>query len=186
MYFITDDKNPDKKWVSIIPVAVFGCYHVSIYTVIPLFIIVYAGMFVFTREKQYAVLMPATAAGYLASFWMMRHIQPIYTLNNYSPVFTHGINVKNITAIVTAAAIAGTVVLTLFAVVLLRRTPKNFNPKTYIKKASEAKWFNVMLKMMLLLPFAYIVIKAIRKYSSWEQARLLALVGFAGISEYGF
>ena len=180
MYFITDDKNPDKKWVSIIPVAVFGCYHVSIYTVIPLFIIVYAGMFVFTREKQYAVLMPATAAGYLASFWMMRHIQPIYTLNNYSPVFTHGINVKNITAIVTAAAIAGTVVLTLFAVVLLRRTPKNFNPKTYIKKASEAKWFNVMLKMMLLLPFAYIVIKAIRKYSSWEQARLLALVGFAG------
>ncbi|MBQ9894453.1 MAG: hypothetical protein IJM38_03610 [Ruminococcus sp.] len=180
LYFMTDDQNPKQKWFSIIPIAVFGCYHVSIYTVLPLFVMVYAGMFVFTREKQYAILMPLTTAGYLASFYMMRHVQPVYTINNYSPVFKHGIKDSNISKYVTAAAIIATVILAIFAVVLLLMTKKGFNPNKFIKKAAENKWFNILLKLMILMPVLYIALKAFRRYSNWDQANNLTLVGFAG------
>ena len=99
---MTDEDYPDHKWLSVIPVAVFGCYHVSLYTMIPMFVMIYGGMYVFTRDRQYAVLMPVTILGYLASYFMMRQIQPFYTMNNYSPVFVGGIGVNNITVIVSA------------------------------------------------------------------------------------
>lgn len=178
MYFMTDDENPDFKWLSIIPVAVFGCYHVSIYTMIPMFVMIYGGMYVFTREKQYTWLMPATVAIYIASYFAMRHVQPFYTMNNYSPVFVGGINVSNITKVVTVASIAAFAAVILFAFIVNKRTPKGFNQRKFIRTAAESKWFVLLLRLMLVLPCAYIIGRAFFKYSSWDEASHLALLGF--------
>lgn len=178
LYFMTDDENPKQKWMSIIAVAVFGCYHVSIYTVIPIFFIIYGGMYFFTREKQYAVLMPVTAAGYLASYFMMRQVQPFYTMNNYSPVFVGGINVNNISIVVTAACIAMLIFSAVYILILSRKSRREFSPSALIKKASDSRIFKIFLSMLIVLPVLFIAAKAVGKYNSLHEASYLAIWGF--------
>ncbi|MBQ8298234.1 MAG: hypothetical protein IJX77_10680 [Ruminococcus sp.] len=178
MYFMTDDSRPRQKWMSIIPVAVFGCYHVSIYTLIPIFFIIYAGMYFFTRQKQYAVLMPVTLLGYLASYFMMRHVQPFYTMNNYSPVFVGGINVSNISTVVVIACIAGLLASAVYIFAVSRKS-RDFSAAQFSKKASENRWFRLLLSLLLVLPIVYIAAKLIGKYGfSGDEIKYAALWGF--------
>lgn len=178
LYFMTDDENPQNKWLSIVPVAVYSCYHVSIYTVIPLFFVIYAAMYFFTREKQYAVLMPLTLAGYLLSYYTMRHIQPFYTMNNYSTVFVGGINVYNITLFVTLAVVLGLAATGVYILVVKKTTPKSFKASELLAKANSSKVFGIMLKLMIILPVLYIVGKGIARSQSWTDFSFLTLIGF--------
>lgn len=178
-YFMTDDDNPETKWLSISAVIVFGCYHVSIYTMIPMFFIIYAGMYFFTREKQYAVLMPAAAIVYLLSFFAMRQVQPIYTLNNYSPVFALGIDQRSV-PVFAAALCAGLIVVSSVYVIIVSQTNKKFDKKAFNRKAADCRWFRVLMILLIAAPVAYIVTKALSKYDSWDAANHLTLIGFAG------
>lgn len=177
MYIITDDAHPKQKWLSIIPAAAFGCYHVSVFTMLPLFVMVYGGMYVFTREKQYAILTPAVTAGYLASFFMMKQIQPMYTMNNYRDVFVGGINVYNITTAVTAASV-GLMIASCVFVFIVSRTNKKFNQDEFSKKLSNSRIFRIFAAMLLILPLAYIAVKTIGKYDNWNDASHVAILGF--------
>ncbi len=177
MYIITDDERPKQKWLSIIPAAAFGCYHVSIYTMLPVFIMVYGGMYVFTREKQYAILTPAVTAGYLASFFMMKQVQPMYTMNNYSVVFYGGINVHNITSVVTAASV-GLIIASCIFVFIISRTNKKFNQEDFSRKLSESRIFRIFAVMLIILPLAYIAFKTLSKYDNWNDASHVAILGF--------
>ena len=100
LYLLTDEEHPYRQWLSIIPIAVFSCFHVSIYTMIPLFVVLYGGMFWITRRKSFAILMPVTLVGYCISFFAMRHVQPFYTMNNYRPFFVAGISQKDLPVLV--------------------------------------------------------------------------------------
>ncbi|WP_295067615.1 hypothetical protein [Ruminococcus sp.] len=180
LYFMTDDDDPKHKWLSVIPIAVFGCYHVSIYTMLPMFVLIYGGMYVFTRDRQYAVLMPVTILGYLASYFMMRQIQPFYTMNNYSPVFVGGIGVNNINVIVSALSAGAAVAVLLFIFIVKKRTKEDFSSIKFTRDAALSKGFILLLRLMVILPTAYIIARAFMKYSSWKEANHLALWGFAG------
>lgn len=177
MYFITDDERPKEKWMSIIPAAVFGCYHVSIFTMLPLFVMIYGGMYVFTREKQYAVLTPAVTAGYLASFFMMKQVQPMYTMNNYRDIFVGGINVNNITMVVTAASV-GLIIASCVFIFIVSRTNKNFCAAKFSKNLSESRPFRIFAAMLMIIPLAFIFINALRKYDSWGEASRASILGF--------
>lgn len=176
-YFITDDDRPKEKWMSIIPAAVFGCYHVSVFTMLPLFVMIYGGMYVFTREKQYAVLTPAVSAGYLASFFMMKQVQPMYTMNNYRDIFVGGINVNNITAVVTAAS-AGLFIISCGFIFIVSRTNKDFRAAKFSKNLSESRGFRIFAAALLILPMLVIIINMLRKYDSWDEASHAAILGF--------
>jgi len=177
LYFMTDEDSK-QRWMSIIPVAVFGCYHVSLYTMVPMFIMVYGGMYVFTRERQYAVLMPVTVAGYLASFFMMKQVQPFYTMNNYSPLFVGGINVNNITTVVIIGSAAAFAAVIIFDLIVKKLTKKDFSQRRFLKKASASKPFGILLRLLIILPCVYIIIKAFRNYSNWDEASHITLWGF--------
>ena len=181
LYLIADEDNPDSRWLSIIPVAVFSCYHVSIYTMVPLFVMVYGYMYVVTREKQFAVLMPVTICGYFISYFMMRHVQPFYTMNNYSPLFVGGIDPFSITKVVIAVSAAGLVVVAAFIAVVSRIVKKK--KKSGVKKVTRrrlnvSKSKTLAIRLMLILPALYIAVKALTKYNGWGGAKYLTLVGF--------
>ena len=180
LYFLTDDEEPQNKTLSIIPILIFGCYHVSFYTMLPMFIMIYGGMYVFARKRRYAVLLAVTAAFYTASYFMMRHIQPFYTMNNYRSVFVGGLNVNNITAVISAASAALFVAVIVFALTVHKRTEKNFSAIKYIRNAAASKGFALLLRLMLILPCAYIMAAAVIKYRKWSGMSHIALIGFAG------
>ncbi len=176
-YFITDDERPGEKWLSVIPAAVFGCYHVSVFTMLPLFIMIYGGMYVFTREKQYALLTPAVTAGYLASFFMMKQVQPMYTMNNYRDIFVGGINVVNLTKVITAVSV-GLIIISCGFVFIVSRTNKDFRAAKFSKKLSESRWFKIFAAALLILPMLVIIVNMLKKYDSWDEASHAAILGF--------
>lgn len=180
LYFLTDSEHADKRWMSIIPIAVFCCFHVSIYTMIPLFLMIYGGLYFFTRQKQFAILMPATVLLYLGSYFAMRHIQPFYTMNNYRSVFVGGVNVHNITKVVVIVSIAA-FLLSILYVWGVSRTNRNFYAMpNWSRKASKSRWFKVFLTILIFLPLLYILVKALTTYNSWDEANHIALLGYIG------
>ncbi len=180
LYILTDDKNSRTKWISIIPVAVFGCFHVSFYTMVPLFLMVYGGLYFFTRERQYAVLLPVTVLGYLASYFGMRHIQPFYTMNNYKPLFGRFVNVHNLTLVVTLVNIAALAAVLLF-VFFVSRTNKHFYAmQNWNERAAQSRVFPMLLRLLLVLPVVFILIRTLLCCGTWEDASRTTLLGFIG------
>ena len=180
LYFMTDEEHPGQRWLSVIPIAVFGCYHMSFYTMLPMFLMIYGGMYVFTRQRQFAVLMPATAAGYLASYLMMRHVQPMYTMNNYSPLFVGGITVHSITTVVVIASAVLFAASAAFALTVKKRTAKDFSAVKFNRSAADSKAFRNLMRIMLILPLCWILFKAVRGCDGREYLNHLTLWGFAG------
>lgn len=176
-YFLTDEENPGTKWLSITAVAVFGCYHVSIYTMIPMFFIIYGGMYFFTREKQYAILMPVTISGYYLSYLCMRLVQPVYTMNNYNPLFSDKIGVHNLTQLITAVCIFLLLASAVF-IFLVSKTNKKFDKSTINKKAADTRWFKVLMILLLVMPVIYIAIKTMSEYRTFDTANHITLWGF--------
>ena len=180
LYFMTDEDAPEQRWLSVIPIAVFGCYHVSLYTMLPMFVIIYGGMYIFTRQRQFAVLIPTIIAGYLASFLMMRQIQPMYTMNNYSPLFVGGVTVFSITKVVIIASAAAFAAALAFVFIVKKRTDKKFSAAKFNRKAADSKAFRILMRAMLILPTAFIIVKACFSADSWEYVNHLTLWGFLG------
>lgn len=178
LYFMTDDSEQGHKWLSALPIAVFACYHVSVFTMIPMFFIIYAAMYLFTREKQYAVLMPLILAGYIASYFAMRHIQPFYTMNNYRDIFVGGIGVENISIVISAVSVLGIIAAGVYIYIIRRNTPKDFNAAEMVGKASSSRGFDILLKFMIAFPIIFIAAKGIAKYDTWEEMSLVSLMGF--------
>lgn len=180
LYIMTDRANRNERWLSILPVAVFGCFHVSFYTMVPLFLMIYGGLYFFTRQKQFAVLMPVTAAGYVLSYLGMRHIQPVYTMNNYRQVFVAGINVHNITTVVIAAGLMAVFASLLFILGVSRTNKKFYIMQNWNSRAGKSRGFRIFLILLLAVPLLYILLKSFMKYGTWEEASHLTLLGFFG------
>lgn len=163
--------------LSILPIAVFACYHVSIYTMVPLFVVLYGALYLFRRKTQYAVLMLSTIGLYLASYFAMRHVQPFYTMNNYRSLFTGDITVFNITTVVTVVSIVAFVICGIYCLMLHRRA-KRFDANAFLEMAQQHTWVKVIFSLFLLLPVAYILYKALSQGMVGE-LRYLTLTGYA-------
>ena len=163
--------------LSILPIAVFACYHVSIYTMVPLFVVLYGALYLFRRKTQYAVLMLSTIGLYLASYFAMRHVQPFYTMNNYRSLFTGDITVFNITTVVTVVSIVAFVICGIYCLILHRRA-KRFDANAFLEMAQQHTWVKVIFSLFLLLPVTYILYKALSQGMVGE-LRYLTLTGYA-------
>ena len=126
LYFLTDEEHPRRQWMSILPVVVFSCFHVSIYTILPLFVVLYGGMFWLTRRKSFAILMPLSVVIYCISFFAMRHVQPFYTMNNYSPLFGLGISQADLPTLIPAVCAGALVLIGLYLFLMHRLVDVHF------------------------------------------------------------
>ncbi len=179
--FLTDEGHKKYQIFSIIPIGVYACYHVSVYTIIPYVLIIYGGMYLFTRRKILAILMLATVPVYAVSYFAMRQVQPFYTMNNYSPVFFGGIGVHNISNIIACVCVLLMIVCAVY-VTIVNISSKNFSRRNFLMKIQKSIFMRFVIIAMLVLPIAYIVFKAFYKYDNIEYAGSLTIVGFAVMS----
>lgn len=163
--------------LSILPVAVFACYHVSIYTMIPLFVVLYGALYLFRRKREYAVLMLATIPLYLASYFAMRHVQPFYTMNNYRDLFVGGITVYNITTVVTVVCMAAFLICGVYCWILFRRE-KTFDAAAFLEQAQQKPWVKAIFILFMFAPVVYVLLKAFSRGMVGE-LRYLTLTGYA-------
>ncbi len=146
----------DNKWtniLSIVPVAVYAMYHVSFFTIVPVFIGVYAFRYIVTAERKYIGLMFSMPALQVMSFFTMCLIQPIYTRNNYMRIFVinrGGHSVEDLDGQVILVALIYMLVISLFTIFsgkLLRREDR-------LETLRNSRIFLWVLRLMVLLPIA--------------------------------
>lgn len=173
LYFLADDADTGNHWLSMIPIAVFGCYHVSIYTIMPLFLMIYGGLYWFTRRRTFAVLLPLSVVVYLISFFAMRQVQPMYTMNNYGPALVGGLTVAHLPQCVLLVCGIVLVVCGIYIAVLHKQKGINWNTR-----ATDSKLFRIFLSLLLLLPAAFILVRALISFDTWENFLHLTLWGY--------
>ena len=81
-YFLQEGKGK-KIWYTLIPLVTYSFYHVTIYTMMPLFVCIYLLYFLKSGEKRYLYVSMANVLGFLAGFFAMLRVNPVYTENNY-------------------------------------------------------------------------------------------------------
>lgn len=82
LYYLLNDEDYRRIW-SILPVIVFSFYHVTIFTMLPLFILNYVFLYFSKSEQKYIWCGIVSVIFYEIGFGMMVTIQPRYTLINY-------------------------------------------------------------------------------------------------------
>ncbi len=178
LYFLTNGEYPEHYGYSIIPIMIFSCYHVSIYTLMPYVLIIYAGMYFFTKRKIFAGMLFFSVLEYLLSYLIMRHIQPFYTMNNYRFVFGHGVNVYNITQAV--FVISGVLILLCMIYILLVWKKKNTESlKTFLENRQNAVLMQWLLICLTAMPFIYILYQSFVKLDTIKHITALTISGFA-------
>ena len=145
--------NKAANVLSIVPVAIYAMYHVSFYTIVPLFIGVYAFRYIATAEKKYIGLMYAMPVGQVVSFFTMCMIQPVYTRNNYMRIFV--INggehtVADLDGQVILVALIYMLIITLFTIFI----GKFMRKEDRLSALRENKIFCWVLRLMIALPIA--------------------------------
>jgi hypothetical protein len=101
LYIMVDRKYPQYVAASAFPLVVFAFFHVTIYTVMPLFVLCFWAMFYVTWDRRYLYANLGVLFGYFAGFFMMRASSPVYTYGNYKKIFVLGINAGNLSLVVT-------------------------------------------------------------------------------------
>lgn len=174
LYFLADDTDTGNHWLSILPIAVFGCYHVSIYTIMPLFLMIYGGLYWFTRRRTFAVLLPLSVVLYLASFFAMRQVQPMYTMNNYGPALTGGLTVAQLPQCVLLVCGVLLAVCALYIGLLHRQKAAADRNAA----AAESKLFRIFLSLLLLLPAVFILVRMLFRYDNLQDCLHITLWGY--------
>ncbi|MBR1528826.1 MAG: hypothetical protein IJ642_05950 [Oscillospiraceae bacterium] len=177
LYFLTGQEHPEHYGFSLIPIAVFSCYHVSIYTLLPYVLIIYAGMYFFTRKSIFAASMLFSVLGYLLSYLMMRHVQPFYTMNNYRFVFNKYISLTNITE--TVLIISGVLILfCMIYILLVWKLKKTVSLEVFLTRHENLVLMQWLLICLTALPLIYMLYKAFSKLNSIETISSLTIAGF--------
>lgn len=105
IYFISDVKNKHMIWISSIPIITFTFLHVSVYVLMPLFVIIYFVMYLAFGKKQYLINNIVISVSYKLGYMMMLTIAQVYTRGNYGFISRIGISVDKMPLYSTIAVV---------------------------------------------------------------------------------
>lgn len=146
IYFLTDNTNPQLGFMAFLPVAVFSCYHITIYVMMPMFCLILFGMFLATRRYSYVLATVLSLVSYYLGYRMMALTNAVYTYGNYNRLYHFGIGVNNLTKFITIV-----VIVTIVLVILLSLIP--FSKMKHVGK----KVWAVLVWGLLLVSIAGIL-----------------------------
>lgn len=82
IYFLSSN-NENERWISSLAIVTFSFFHVTIYTLMPIFTLIYAMLIFLTGKKQYLIASIAGILSFVIGFTMMAHVSPTYMFHNY-------------------------------------------------------------------------------------------------------
>lgn len=115
---VSKKKNGISEYIMLgLPLVAFSFYHVTSYTLMPLFIMIFLCLYCYTDNKRYLYTGISTVIGFVLGFTMMAYIAPRYVLYlNCTPIYQlfPFINQDNVLYIIQGASLF--VILLLFVI----------------------------------------------------------------------
>ncbi|MBO4636379.1 MAG: hypothetical protein J5685_04455 [Clostridiales bacterium] len=99
-------KNSRAYMLTALVITVFGLYHVSLYVVMPLFVLLFILLWLISGDRSALKAMIYSVAGFLFSFVIDVWNNTDYTLKSYAPLFKGPVNINNIVYFVFGGCIA--------------------------------------------------------------------------------
>ena len=82
LFHLTDNEHPDKKYLAALPVCTYSFFHVTIYTLMPFFLLSFLILYLWEQKKQYILAANAEAFIFTIGYTAMFCISPLYTFYN--------------------------------------------------------------------------------------------------------
>lgn len=162
LYLITDKKNENYRWLSCFPIAVFSVVHITIYVFMPLFMLIFYGLYFATGKKRYIGAAVISLVTYLGGFYMMYVSSLTYVYGNYDRLYIGGVGTDNIKEFVTVVCVAALVLSAIFAALPVKK-----HRSGRYKKAKTIAW-RIAVYILLALGIAgcgYAVLKSVYPFS---------------------
>ncbi len=182
IYMVIDSDNPKvSATLSALSVAAFAFVHISIYAILPIFIVIYILQFFLTGRKYWLVSNIIVTGAFMASYQMMKTIALRYTKMNYKFVSGIGINPDNADMLIFIAVVA--VIGISIVLMFIKRKCRD---KDDIK---SPLWFKIIfgvIARLLTLGAGYIFIKqSMKAISAGYMTGLSATSPFAYMAAVG-
>lgn len=165
-YMLTESENSHIK--STYPIVTFSYFHVSAFTLMPIFVINYWLMYLRTNNKEYITCTKIIILGYLSGFFMMWAVQPRYTLLNYQKPLSF-LSISIIIWLVVAACIIGWLLTVLLA---------NFGNKI---QACD-NHIKLTFKYLCLVSSAFIIFLAVSRHYSTHNILMMTIICYSILS----
>lgn len=162
-YILHHDK--EKRFWSVVPVITFCFFHATIFTMLPIFILIYAYRYILEREKMYLMCIRIVSFAYLFGFFMMVKVQPGYTLKNYKSALRF-FSLEQIISVACIGSCLGIVASYLVQYIK-------------IKESLIEKIYKSVLCAVGVAAVVYLVFMVIVKYSAWNQVRTMTLACYS-------
>lgn len=177
LYFMTDRRYPQYICLSFVPLVVFAFFHITIYTIMPMLVIIYFTLYYMTRDKQYAWANLWLLAGYLAGFFMMRECATVYTYGNYKKIFVLGINENNLTVVVTAVVLLCAAITLALILIPMERQERFRETVT----RGIRKHLRLVVRILLIISIAALVITFMNTKMRFTYSTFYAYILSSGI-----
>jgi len=166
------EKKEHMRFLSFIPVVIFGFYHVSVYATMPMFIVLYWLLYYFDKKKiTYIASCCLSIVGYVVGFHFMVYISPTYTTNNYLSRLTFLTNGTIVRAVTIAAVFL--VVATIIYALLMRNK--------YVNALVDKIWAHraIVYKAALGAMLLFLVLKNVFGERTLAETPQIGLVAIA-------
>lgn len=171
------EKKEHLRFLSFLPVAVLSFYHVSVFTVMPLFVVLYWLLYYYDEKKiTYIGSCVISIVAYIVGFYFMVYISPTYTTNNYMNALSFLTN-KTIVPAVLAVSVLALAVTIIYA--LLLRNKKVCGLVDIIWK-HRALIYKLSVLAVLLFAFINFLVKD-RALENIPNAGVIAIAVATGI-----
>lgn len=176
IYFITDNDNKNRRWFSVFPVIAFSFFHVCIFTIVSVYLVIYICRYIFEKEKQFIYCSFITVAAYIAGYFTMFIQQPQYTMKNYRDIYErlNFLSEDNMRAVILLTCIVVFIVLASFFSVY-EKTAKSDD---LLKKINEKNIYKIAVIIVLVLPVIYMAVKMFMKSYTFDDVRNTSIAGF--------
>lgn len=145
-FYLLKEGKGKKIWYTLIPLVTYSFYHVTIYTMMPMFVCIYLLYYLKSGEKRYMYVSMANILAYLAGFFAMLRVNPVYTENNYfnGVGFLPFLTIKNLPIFI---CIVCGVMLLLYFILLKIKIPK----EEWLNRFLSGRIFKIGVLVLLLL-----------------------------------
>ena len=162
LYFITSKKS---AWLAGLTIAAYAFYHVMIYVMMPMFVVVCIYMYLATRKKGYITANIIGVIAYKLGYMMMLHTAGEYTIGNYDFIERLGVSTEQMPLLTTVVV---AVVAALSLLLILLPYPKRLMSLVRNKKVFRVigNWLIRLFMAGCLFMAVYQIRKSIYPYAN--------------------
>lgn len=185
LYFLLVYENEKKQYLAVAAVVAYSVYHVTIYTLMPMFVLIFIGMYLVRNERKYMAYSLVSMVSYWLGFLFMIKMNPRYTLGNYGQLTGPFEKLISPTVFVTLVVILGIAFLALMYVMWPKKREKVLDRLSSFRDGKLLLRLSPALIIILLLLVCFIRIIGIHTMASEDDypviSTLQAFVVLTGV-----